>query len=79
MATAAHTPEDPLAELRPCEHQFHMSCIAPWLSLRNSCPQCRCRAWGLWGSYDDVVVLPSADSVAAPSSFAQFISPPLLV
>ncbi|KAK9796697.1 hypothetical protein WJX73_002830 [Symbiochloris irregularis] len=28
-------------QIMPCKHVFHPPCLAPWLSVRNSCPICR--------------------------------------
>ena len=25
----------------PCSHTFHLECIKPWLSQKNTCPKCR--------------------------------------
>lgn len=27
--------------LLPCSHTFHLECIKPWLSQKNTCPKCR--------------------------------------
>ncbi|XP_011650093.1 E3 ubiquitin-protein ligase RNF115 [Cucumis sativus] len=26
----------------PCGHVYHQSCLSSWLSIRDSCPLCRC-------------------------------------
>lgn len=36
-----HYDEDDVVKGLPCKHEFHDSCILPWLNKTNSCPVCR--------------------------------------
>lgn len=35
---------DDVATLKICHHDFHVSCIRKWLSIKNSCPICKASA-----------------------------------
>lgn len=32
---------DDVAALKTCGHDYHVTCIKKWLSMKNSCPICK--------------------------------------
>ena len=40
----AESNDEPIANLLPCKHYLHNSCLTPWVKRANSCPICRANA-----------------------------------